>query len=237
MKKYKAIIVDDEKKNIKILDHFLKKFCPLIDVVKTCESIKEAIEFIRFQKPDILYLDIKLNNGTSFHILQEIETENLEVIFITAFKDYAIEAIKINAIDYILKPLSIEDVVLSTNKAIDSIEKKILLNLKGTNRVKDYITVHSIDNIEIIKKEDLLYCQSDGRYTTLWLADRKVIASKNLGVFEELLKGSFIRVHNSYLINYNHIKIIHKKNGFFCEMKNGKRIPVSKRKQYLISEL
>ena len=233
MKKYNAIIVDDEKKNIEILEHFIIKFCPLINVVKTLTSIDESIKAINTIQPDILYLDIQLKKGTSFDILNQINKQDIKIIFITAFKDFAIKAIKNNAIDYILKPLSIEDVVLATNKAIAAIEEK--KNKQESS--KDYLTVHSLENIEIVRKKDLIYCESDGRYTILYLKDRKITASKNLKLFEVNLKTDFIRVHNSFLINIMHIKVIHKKNGIYCEMSNGKKIPISKRKQYLINEL
>ncbi|MEE9407351.1 MAG: LytTR family DNA-binding domain-containing protein [Polaribacter sp.] len=238
MKNYNAIIVDDEKKNIEILEHFLLKFCPLINIVASITSIDEAVKVIDSEKPDILYLDINLKKGTSFEILEKINFTNAIVIFITAYKDFAIKAIKKNAIDYILKPLSIEDVILATNKAINKIEEKEeLLSVIQSNTTKNYITIHSIECIEIIQKKDILYCESDGRYTILTLIGRKVTASKNLGIFEESLKEGFIRVHNSFIINLNHVKVVHKKNGFFCEMINGKKVPVSKRKQFLITEL
>lgn len=233
MKKYTAIIIDDEEDNIELLSFFIEKFCLNINIIAKTGTIESGVSLINEFKPDILYLDIKLDKGTSFNILEQVNHTNMAVIFITAFKDFAIEAIKVNAIDYILKPLSIEDVILATNKAIEKLEKQQIKE-KLEKETKDYIAIHTTTSIEIIKTKELFYCESEKTYTTFYLKDKKITASKNLGYFEDLLNRNFLRIHNSYIVNINFIKKVHKKDGFYCEMINGKKIPVSKRKQSLL---
>ncbi|SEP66251.1 LytR/AlgR family response regulator transcription factor [Flavobacterium urocaniciphilum] len=244
MTKYDAILVDDEENNIVILDFFIKKFCPSINIVKTCINLEETILAINKYKPSIAFLDIQINENQIFEVLDKIDISEIEIIFVTAYDEFALKAFKYNAIDYVLKPISIEDLILATNKAIQRIEeKKIFENeIFKRNKLKSkdlFLTVHSLDKIDIINFEEIIFCKSDGRYTIFFLRNNEqIMACKNIGEYEELLTfNNFYRIHHSYIVNISYILKINKKAGYYCEMKNGAMIPISRRKQDGINKL
>lgn len=239
MDKYKAYVVDDELENIELLKFFLNKYCLNIEIIGESDTFESCITFLNDTKPDIIFLDIKLNDKNAFDILDLIDTSESEIIFVTAYQEFAPKAFKYNAIEYVLKPIAIEDLILSVNKAIVRIEEKklfknqILNNLHSLNeRPSSIITISSLDKIDIIKKTDILYCKSDGRYTTFYLLNKiEILACKNLGEYEIVLSDDmFFRIHNSYIINVSHIKNINKKAGYYCEMINGDLLPIAKRR-------
>lgn len=239
MNKYKAYIVDDEADNIELLNYFLKKYCLNIEIIGESNTFQDCVDDLKVLKPEILFLDIKLNNKNAFDILDIIDASESEIIFVTAYEEFALKAFKYNAIDYVLKPISIEDLIVSVNKAILRIEEKKMFEnqtlnnfASSKNTSSSVITISSIDKIEIIKKTDILFCKSDGRYTTLYLKDKtEVLACKNLGEFENQLKEeNFFRIHNSFLVNINYVKNINKRVGYYCEMLNGAFLPIAKRR-------
>lgn len=245
MELYNAIIIDDEKNGIDIMEHFLTKFCPSIKIVDKGSTVEEAVKKIQLNKPDILFLDIQLSNNTSFEILDQIDFSEIEIIFVTAFNDYAIKAFKYNAIDYILKPLSIEDLIIATNKAIKRINerKEFEKELKTKDKLynessSEIVTISSLDKVSLIKKDDIIFCKSDGRYTTFYLSNNtEIIACKNLGEFENALCNNFFRIHHSYIINLGHLIKINKKAGNYCEMSNSALLPIAKRRQETLNKL
>jgi len=240
MKTYNALIVDDEENNLLLLRHFITKFCQNIKIIAEANSIETAIENINKTKPQILFLDIQLSEDTVFTVFDHIDLSEVEIIFVTAYDEYALKAFKYNAVDYILKPLTIEDLILAVNKAVKRIEERIYFEKKIDNFEKNYkeqqskyLSISSLDKVDIIKKSDILFCKSDGRYTTFYLNDKsEVVACKNLGEFENLLiEDSFFRIHHSYIVNLDFIININKKGGYYCDMTNGARLPVAKRRQ------
>ena len=240
MNKYKAYIVDDELNNIELLKHFLKKYCINIDIIGESQTFEQSVSDLNFLQPNILFLDIKLNDKNAFDILDVIDTSEYEIIFITAYEDFALKAFKYNAIDYILKPLSIEDLILAVNKAIVRIDERVIFENQmisystyKNNKSSNILTISSLDKVDIIKKEDIIFCKSDGRYTTFFLNDKtEVMACKNLGEFEDMLKeDTFFRIHHSYIVNVRYVKKINKKAGYYCEMSNGALLPIAKRRQ------
>lgn len=240
MKFYNAIIVEDEESNLQLLKHFILKFCLNINIVGEAKNIEDGIKTINETKPDILFMDICLNNDLVFTILDSVDFSEIEIIFITAHNEFAINAFKYNVIDYILKPISIEELVLATNKAIKRIEERIFFENQfkknislENNKSSKYLSISSLDKVDVIKKDEIIFCKSDGRYTTFYLKNNKeIVACKNLGEYELMLgKENFFRVHNSYIVNLDFIVNISKKEGFYCIMSNNALIPVSKRRQ------
>lgn len=240
-----AIIVDDEEKNINLLNHYILKYCPEINVISKCTTINEAKDKINELNPQILFLDIQLQNETIFDLLEDIDTSDVEIILVTAYDNFALKAFKYRVVDYILKPISIEDLINATKHAIERIKLKLNFeyeseqpkNMIGIENInhginENLITLNSLEKIEIIDKCEIIFCKSDGRYTTFFLnKNEEKVVCKNLGEFENILIGDFFfRIHHSYIINIKHVKCIHKKNGYYCEMSNGAKLPVSKRK-------
>lgn len=245
MNKYKAYIVDDESDNIDLLKYLLKKYCLNIEIIGESSSFQDCINDLKSITPEILFLDIKLNDKNAFDILDVIDASESEIIFVTAYQEFALKAFKYNAIDYVLKPIAIEDLVVSVNKAILRIEEKKIFENQISNSFpasksnsSSIITITSLDKIEIIKKSDILFCKSDGRYTTFYLTNKsEILACKNIGEFElQLNDDIFFRIHNSYIINISHIKNINKKVGYYCEMINGAFLPIAKRRYQSFSD-
>ena len=238
MNKYKAYVVDDELDNIELLKFFLNKYCLNIEIIGESDTFENCINFLNDTKPDIIFLDIKLKDKNAFDILDLIDASESEIIFVTAYQEFALKAFKYKAIDYVLKPIAIEDLIQAVNKAILRIEEKerlanhAIYDIAPLKSNSSIITISSIDKIEIIKKSDILYCKSDGRYTTFYLNDKKeIVACKNLGEFElQLCDDGFFRIHNSFVINISYLKNINKKAGYYCEMINGTFIPIAKRR-------
>lgn len=241
-----TIIIDDDLQNLDLLKHFLEKFCPLINIIGQANNIEDSIKLINKVSPDLIFLDIQIQDKNAFDILDRIDFTEVEIIFITAYGDYALKAFKYNAIDYILKPISIEDIILATNKVMLKLEDKKKFNeliAKEKNHLtvdenvvqneSPYITISSLNNIVILKKQEILFCKSEGRYTIFFMNNNvEHVSSKNLGEYEAVLtKDSFLRIHHSYIVNINHILNINKKQGYYCEMVNGALIPISRRKK------
>lgn len=243
MKPITAISVDDEKNNIKLLNHFLEKYCPMINVIGEAFTKDAAIKIINEKKPQLLFLDIELDVGSGFDVLKEIEHKDVKVIFVTAFDEYAIKSFKYNTIDYILKPIQIEELITATNRALNDVENDLYMNLDSINNLfesfnninasqYESIPVRSSNKINLIKTYEISYLESNGSYTVIHLVNgQKITTSKNIGEHEKLLdKQIFFRIHHSYLINTKHVVSIQKNGGIFCEMPNNTTLPISKRK-------
>ncbi|GIQ61203.1 DNA-binding response regulator [Flavobacterium collinsii] len=256
--KINAILVDDDFQNLELLKYFLTKFCPLINIIGEASNVEDSIKLINKLSPQVVYLDIQLHEKNAFEILDRIDFSEIEIIFVTAYNDYALKAFKYNAIDYIIKPIIIDDIVLATNKVIMKLNEKeqfnhflkqepepihevITLPSKSESLIhpstsdvasNEHLTINSLDKMVIMRKEDILFCKSDGRYTTFFLDNNiEHVSSKNIGEYNAMLdKTIFFRIHHSYIVNVNHIAKINKKQGYYCEMSNGAKLPIARRR-------
>ncbi len=231
----KAIIVEDKAYIRKGLLNLLQLIDTKVDVVGECESVKEAVIVTKACKPDLIFLDINLSDGTAFDFLDQTNHLNFKIIFITAYEEFALKALKIGAVDYILKPVDIDDL----ETAIRKVECLPLQTQQAqVQKVKDVLqqpetklilSLH--DSYQVIDLNELLYCESDKGYTTFYCNDgKKYMASKTLKEFEnQLLKSNFVRPHQSFMVN---LKFIDKydKSGVI-HLINNKQIPVSSRKK------
>ncbi|WP_299683256.1 LytTR family DNA-binding domain-containing protein [uncultured Tenacibaculum sp.] len=231
----KALIVEDELYIRKGLISMITSLEKDIDIIGECESVQEAITVTKACKPDLIFLDINLKDGIAFDFLDQVKDLNFQVIFITAYDQYALQAIKNGAIDYILKPVDIDEL----SEAIDRVKivsedrsnhldivKKQLIESK-----REHIVLRLQEGYQIIRFDSLMYCQSDKGYTTFYTEDKKsYIASKPIKEFENQLPDDlFVRTHQSYVVN---LKFIDKydKTGY-AFLKSGAKIPVSTRKR------
>lgn len=244
MNKYKALIIDDEINNVAILEYFISQFCLNIKTIGHALTVTDAVSKIDTEKPDIIFLDIRLDEGDAFDILDRLKKPiRSQIIFVTSYDEYAVKAFKYNAIAYILKPIAIDDMVLATNKAIKNIEqgryfdiqKMEALNNSFKSKLPEnssYIGLASIDKIDILKAEEVLYIEADRRYSHFYMKDgKKHTTSKNLMYFEEVIDNNrFFRIHNSYIINMEYVVKVIKTTGSYCEMINGDLLPISKRR-------
>lgn len=240
MKKITTLIVEDDYKSQELLLHILSKYCLALEVIGVANTLDQSIQLINDLKPQIVLLDIHLNNELSFDLFSKVDSAEFEIIFTTAYDQYALRAFKYQAVDYILKPIVIDELVDAVEKCIKRInEKKSFENsflgdfIKKPELNSEFISIPSLGKVNVIKKESIIFCKSDGRYTTFYLNNNEEhVSSKNLGEYEGLLQDDyFFRIHHSYIINLNHLIIISKKEGYCCEMINNISLPIAKRRQ------
>ncbi len=227
----KALIIDDEIKARILLNTILNEYCDDVKVVGFSESVDEALILIQNLNPDIVFLDIELKGETGFDLLDKLDHKyNFKLIFVTAYKEYAIDAIKSRAFDYILKPIQIDELIKTIEKV-----KYELIKAPEISEVKK-TTLYVKGDSYIIEQKNIIYIEADGRYSNIHISkeNKCFLQTKNIGLFEsELDSELFIRVHKSYLINKNYIESFHRITNTII-LKTQKKIPVSRRK---ISEL
>jgi two-component system LytT family response regulator len=235
-----AVIIDDEQNVVDNLSILLKDYCPDIRVIGTANSYREAKVVIDAKNPDLLFLDIEMPNGNGFDLLKSFSSINFQVIFVTAYSQYALNAIKASAVDYLLKPIDIDELKAAVKK-VNVKEKindngainKLIESLRSGNLSHNKVAIPTMQGLEFISVSDILYCRADGHYTVIELTgNQKIVSSKGIGEYELLLPTSlFCRIHNSYLINLKHIQKYMKGKGGSVIMDNGKTIEVSTRKK------
>ncbi len=242
----KIVIVEDEPHSRESLRNLLKEFCPGTEIVATAENIDEAIKSIQEFQPDLVFLDIELQHGTGFDILEKVKRFDFEVVFTTAFENYAIRAIKFSALDYLLKPIDVEELTLAVNKARSRREENMqnknlfyfMQNLKGLNNQKT-ITLATAEELEFVEVSDIIKVEASGSYTTFHLKNnRKLLVSKNLREYENLLSDCrFFRVHHSCLVNLNEVEKYVKGDGGYIVLKDGSHASLSQKRKEKFIEL
>jgi len=235
----KALIVDDEPKARENLEILLHDFVEGVEVVALCENISEAVEAVKLHSPDVVFLDIQLQRETGFDLLTKIKEVNFEVIFTTAYTEYAIKAFKFSAIDYLLKPIDIDELKKATAKVEKRVNNnmagrltQLVQNLKHGSNENYKIALPTLDGLVFVKISDILYCEASSNYTQIFTNEEKYLVSKTLKEYDDLLSDhNFFRIHNSYLININSIKKYVKGEGGYVVLNNDTSLDVSKRKK------
>lgn len=237
----KTIVVDDEVKARETILNMLKVYCPEVEVTDTAGSVKEGLEILERNKPDLLLLDIKMADGTGFDLLRKLSKVDFLVIFITAFEEFAIRAIKFSAIDYILKPLDPDELVNAIEKAKGVLNKEnmnvkleaLYDNLDTLSTSTKKIVLKTSDSVHIVNLKDIIRCESEKNYTHFFTIDNeKITVSRTLKEYNELLADyNFFRVHQSHLINMQHVKRYEKQNGGMLIMNDNSSVPVAFRKK------
>lgn len=241
----RCIVVDDEKQSRNALISELDNFKDQIKIVAEADSMASAIEAINDFKPELVFLDIHLGDGMGFNVLENTSHHKCKVVFVTAYDEYAIKAFKFNAIDYLLKPVSPEDVGRVVNRVsnFEPLEEHILnrnflANYKSTGPKR--IAISNSDGVHLVEIDEVIRCEADGNYTKIFTTTGEVIlTSKTLKEYDTmLLDFNFERVHNSHLVNMRHIKKYLNKDSGYLQMSDGSQIPVSQRKKsYVLSIL
>ena len=238
-----AIIVDDDKKVRDSLKKLIVEHCPSVQVLAEAGSVDEAFSLIKKHSPQIVFLDVEMPSGTGFELLKKFTKVNFKVIFVTGHADYAIQAIKFSAVDYLLKPVDSDDLIESVSKAIREINfdhhhhyQGLLQNLIPETVQK--LAVPIKDGIAFLSPEEIIRLEADGAYTQIYSIDKKNTAAKNIKEFEILLKDqSFFRSHKSHLINLLHVKLYNRVDGYFVQMSDGSTVEISRRKKDEFIEL
>ena len=245
MKKLTAILVDDMPIALEMLENDIVNNHPKINIIGKAKSVVEAAKLLQKKQPDILFLDIMLGDGTGFDILEISPDLKSKIIFITASDAFAIKAFKFAAIDYILKPYSDEDLAFSIEKAQRQIQPdKQQLNIlqeavAAPNKTPSKISLHTSEKIIVVNIADIIRCKSDNNYTTFYFNDNsKILVSKTLKHYADMLKEvSFLRVHQTHLVNIKYIKEFIKSDGGYLILKDKSNIPVSVRKRNEVLEM
>lgn len=231
----KAIIVEDKEYIRKGLLNLLQLIDTDVTIIGECESVKDAVVVANACKPDLIFLDINLLDGTAFDFLDQTEHLSFKIIFITAYEEYALKALKMGAVDYLLKPVDVEELQAALQKIknlpIDE-QKQQIKAVKAVWNNEDATLILSLhDSFQVVDLNELLYCESDKGYTTFYcINNKKYIVSKTLKEFEErLLNANFTRPHQSFMVNLKFIDKYEKSGVIY--LKNGKKIPVSSRKK------
>ena len=251
-KKIKALIIDDEKRSRDILKFMLEKYCPEVEVLSLAESAEAAYNKIQELQPNLLFLDIEMPFGTGFDLLKRLSKIDFEVIFVTGFDHYALKAIKYHALDYLLKPVDIDELIEAVKKVDQLLSKKIdterldllLKNLQDSNQEQQQIAITRQDGREFIPVKNIVRCLADGSCTWFFLDDgRKLLSSKNLGEYEKILpkpngqfQNRFFRIHYSHLVNLSYIQKFNRKEKF-VELKTGDQIAIAQRRGTPFSEI
>ena len=239
----KAVIIDDEKDSIDTLEWKLKNYCPDVEVLGSFSDPAKGVAFLKENSTDLLFLDIEMPMLSGFDVLEELRTDiNFDIIFITAYDHFGIQAVKFSALDYLLKPVQNKELKEAIEKHIKKIHHKIpseqievLLNNVQEQRKgkRGRIALASKESIEFVDPHDIIVCEANSNYTNVYLQEgRKKVISKTLKEFEDMLVPyEFYRPHNSHLINLNRVKEFIRGEGGYLLMENKMKIPVSKNKK------
>jgi two-component system, LytTR family, response regulator len=237
----KTILVDDEPGNIITLRELLKTYCPFIAVAGVAEDILQAEQLIKKEQPALVMLDIEMPYGNGFDLLEKLRPATFEVIFVTAFDNYAIRAFKYAAVDYILKPVNITELQEAVEKVRRRLSEKgvnakielLLSTLKPAQADLNKIAFPTADGLQFEHHENIVFIEANGSYATIHLVGgHRYLVSKNVGEIEQVLPTvDFCRVHNSFIINIRHIRKYHKGRGGYVVMEDGTSIEVAARKK------
>ena len=244
----RSVIIDDVDNSRIALADDLKTHCPEVQIAGEANSVATGIDLIRKVRPDIVFLDIELEGGTGFDILENVKTVDFKVIFVTGFDSYGIKAIKFSALDYLLKPVDPDDLIRAIKKFKESdhghdVKETIsylLENIHGAKPAFKRIALNSADKIHMVNISDIIRCESQSNYTLFYLkGGEQILVTKNLKEYENMLEEyDFVRVHHSHLINLNYLKEYVKADGGYAVMTDKSNVPVSVRKrEHLLREL
>jgi two-component system, LytTR family, response regulator len=238
-----TVIIDDEPDAVDFINSIIGEYCPSLEVCGKAHNVKDGVTLINEIKPDLVFLDVEMPNGTGFDLLTHFPEKNFDVVFITAFNHYAIKAIKFSAVDYILKPININEFIESVNRVVqkrisnavagnDNFEV-LLENLRTSHPTR--LVIPTSDGKEYLNPKDIIRIEADRSYSWFFINDkRKILVSKHLKEFQDLLNDrNFFRPHNSHLINLDFVKKFVRHDGGYIEMTDGSQIPISRNRKDL----
>ena len=233
----KTVLIDDEINALEALEWKLNRYIEDIEIIK-CNSPQEGIDVIESEKPDLVFLDIEMPEIDGFELLKRLNYKGFQLIFTTAHDEFALKAIKVSAIDYLLKPVDKDELITAIEKVNASkkeikLEDKLQSLFSNMNQKADKINIAADGKIYLLDKEEVVMLKSDKSYTTIFLKDdNSILVSKTLKEVEKKFNfPQFYRVHNSYLININHVKEYLKSDGGELVMSNGMRAGISRNKK------
>ena len=243
-----AILIDDEVHSLETLRMEIERNCPMINIIALCKGPEEGKKAIKDLQPDLVFLDIQMPGQTGFELLRSLDSIPFEVIFVTAYDEYSMQAIKLSALDYLLKPVDDRELIEAVDKAIAKQQLKqsqeqvsFLLTALSTTHGAQFtkIALPSINGLDFVNISDIIYCEAEGNYTNIYMEDGgKFVISRPLSDFEKMISNPiFFRTHKTFLINLDHIRQYVKGSGGQVIMKNGASIQVSRMRKPVLMEL
>jgi two-component system LytT family response regulator len=232
----KACIVDDEKKGRDSLQKLLEEYCSEVDIIGHADSVENAFQFINKNKPDLVFLDVEMPQGSGFELLKRFDKIPFKTIFVTAHQHYAIKAIRFSAIDYLLKPVDVDELIAAVQNAM-STERHYHIQYSGLLENLEHhgpnkIAIPVKDGVSFIDPGDIIRLQADGTYTHIFTGTNKYTACRNIKEYEDLLSDQyFFRAHNSHLINLKHVRHFTRVDGYFVQMSDGSTVEVARRRK------
>jgi two-component system, LytTR family, response regulator len=244
----KAIIIDDEQNNIDNLSTLLQLHCPQVIIAATAITANDGIEQILLLTPDLVFLDIQMPHKNGFELLQSLQQYSFEVIFVTAYDQYGIQAIKFSALDYLLKPVNTLELIQAVNRATEKlslktknrqIENLIMMLHHQQKRENHRIALATLKETRFVQTDEIIHCESINNYCVFFLSNgEKLTVSKPIYEYEEMLADyGFIRCHQSHLINKKFVKSLIKKDGGYLLLYDGTELPISRNKKDIIKSL
>jgi two-component system LytT family response regulator len=237
----RTVVIEDEEYSRTMLLKLLREHCPQLDVIGEADSVETGITVIAGQKPQLVFLDIELHSETAFEILERLPEINFELVFTTAFDHYALRAIKFCAIDYLLKPIDLNELLIAVTKAEKRLSHEylnknlevLLNNIRSGSQDNHRIALPTLEGLFFVKVSDIVYCESSGPYTHFFLKQpEKIMTSRHLKEYEDLLSEyNFFRIHKSYLVNLQEIQKYIRGDGGQLIMSNGAALSVSKQRK------
>lgn len=237
----RTILIDDETDSRETLKIAIEKYCPEVVIQQLCETPEQGLEAIKHTKPDLVFLDVQMPHMSGFDLLQRAAPINFEVIFVTAHDQYAIKAIKFSALDYLLKPVDVDELLHGVRKVKERLHhessshryQSVLNNIQYKNRDIEKLAVPTLEGIDFFNTDDIIYCKAEGNYTVLFLRNKqREMICRNLKDCENLLvEPRFCRVHHSALVNMQHIQKYVKGEGGYVILTDNHHVDISRRKK------
>ncbi|HVV07268.1 MAG TPA: LytTR family DNA-binding domain-containing protein [Puia sp.] len=237
----RTVLIDDEIDSIRVLQRLLEGYCPEVCIVGKADGVEMGVHTIQSTKPDLVFLDIEMTHGNAFDLLNQLQPIGFQVIFVTAFDNYAIRAFKYSAVDYLLKPIDIDDLQASLGRVMQRVQGKtfldqmetLLYNVETFQLTQQKMAVPTLTGLVFIPIKDIMRFEAKGSYTTIFLTNtEQIIATRNIKEYEDLLPAAiFCRVHNSHIINLHKIQKYHKGRGGYVVMEDGTNIEVASRRR------
>ena len=242
----KAVLIDDEISNLENLTILLENHCPQVAIVAKAQNLMDALDVIEKHSPNLVFLDIQLGDKTGFDVLKQLPSRNFEVVFVTAFDKYGIQAVKFAALDYLLKPIDIEELILAVDKAEHKLATQsqssqldfLLQQLIKPETILRKIALQMQSEIRYVNLSDIIRCEADNTYTQFFLSNgEKILVSKSLKEYSDLLQpNGFLRTHQSHLVNPKYVKSWLREDGGILLLLSGEKIPVSKPNKDLVKQ-
>lgn len=240
MKILKVILIEDDFETIKLIEQFEKENTVLLSIISVVPNCSLLIDLVNKNKPDLLIVSL---DKPSFNpnLLNAISVHKPKILFLSKNKTDAYDAFKYGGLDFLLKPVDYNELIISLYKTVKLIEMESIYQDDKIGKIKtlnilnnnsDFVAIASVDKIDLLKINDIVFCKADGKYTEFHTKNNtKIISSRNIGEYSTLLENNFFRIHHSYIVNIKHIVKIIKKDGLYCEFSNGHVLPVAKRRQ------